>query len=182
MTRLSILSVALGIGAMLPQAYGLVKPAEYAGALRKFPRSTACGVALTLLATSWFLYNLSQESIADFAAYKGVMYLLFAGVGIGSCIFVRDFLAVRGLALILLLLAKLMVDTGRPALPNTAWVEVIQFGAYVLVIAGMWLTISPWRLRDWLGWVANSEKRLKAACGVSLAFGVALVAIGVIKF
>ncbi len=174
--------VVLGLGAVLPQIYGLMKPAAYAGALRRFPRSTTIGVTLTLLATAWFLFNLSQESIADFAAYKGVMYVLFAAVGIGSCVFVRDFLAVRGLALLLLLVAKLMVDTGRPALPQTAWVEILQVTAYILVIAGMWLTISPWRLRDWLDWVANTEHRLKTVCSVSLAFGVALLAIGLLKF
>jgi hypothetical protein len=135
-----------------------------------------------LLATAWFLYNLSQESIADFAAYKGIMYLLFAAVGIGSCIFVRDFLAVRGLALILLLVAKLMVDTGRPALPHTAWVEIIQVTAYVLVFAGMWLTISPWRLRDWVDWLATKEQRVKAVCGIALVYGAALVTLAFAKF
>ena len=112
--KLSTLSILLGLGVALPQIYGMLKPAAFAAAARKFPRSVPWGIALMVLGTVWFLWNLSQESIADFASYKNVLFAGFAGVGLGTCIFVQDFLAVRGLAVVLLLLAKLMVDTGRP--------------------------------------------------------------------
>mgnify|MGYP001125099086 CR=1 FL=1 len=48
-------------------------------------------------------------------------------MGLGACIFVQDFLAVRGLAVVLLLLAKLMVDTGRPALAMIAGRPAIAY-------------------------------------------------------
>jgi len=182
MSRLSLLAIVLGLGMGLTQLYGLKRPAAYAGALRRFPRSTRLGVVLMLLGTIWFLWNLGQESIADFAIYKNVLYVLFAAVGVGACIFVQDLLAVRGLAVVLLLLAKLMVDTGRPHLPDTAWVWVVQTSAYVLVVLGIWLTVSPWRLRDWLNWLVGTEHRLKVSCGVGLAFGLCLVVLGVFKF
>lgn len=179
--RLSILAAALGLGLALPQVYALMKPEAWSAALRKFPRSLAWGYILTLLGTGWFLYNLSLESIADFAAYKNLLIMLFAAVGIGTCIFVQDFLAVRGLAVVLLLLAKLMVDTGRPALEQTAWVMLFQGWAYVLVIAGMWLTISPWRLRDWIEW-ATAKERVRKVSGALLGFGLLLAGLGVARF
>jgi hypothetical protein len=95
---------------------------------------------------------------------------------------VRDFLAVRGLAVVLLLLAKLMVDTGRPVLPQTHWVLVIQGWAYLLVIAGIWFTISPWRLRDLLHWGTANEKRLKTGCALRLAFGLFVAVLGLTVF
>src|SRR6266478_9825212 len=134
--KLSTLSAVLGLGLGLPQVYGIVKPAAFAAAVRKFPRSMPWGYALMLLGTGWFVWNLSQESISDFAAFKTPLLAGFAAVGLGSCIFVQDFLAVRGLAVVLLLLAKLMVDTGRPHLSETPWAVVIQALAYVLVLAG----------------------------------------------
>ncbi|MGH7971435.1 MAG: hypothetical protein ACREIC_22170 [Limisphaerales bacterium] len=176
--NLSILCIILGLGLALPQIYGLLNPAAFGTAVRKFPRSLPWGCALMLLGTGWFLVNLSQESISDFAAYKNVLFLGFAAVGIGSCVFVQDFLAVRGLAVVLLLLAKLMVDTGRPYLSQTPLVLVIQTWAYVLVVAGIWLTVSPWRLRDFLRWATASEKRIKIGCGVRLAFGVFIAVLG----
>jgi hypothetical protein len=81
-------------------------------AARKFPRNLPAGIFLMLLGTAWFLWIVNSEPIADFSVFKPYMMAAFAAVGIGSCIFVQDFLAVRGLAVVLLLLGKLMVDTG----------------------------------------------------------------------
>ena len=67
-------------------------------ALRKFPRSEPWGYALMGLGTLWFLANLQAESISDFAAYKNLMLIGFGAVGLLTCLYVRDFLAVRGLA------------------------------------------------------------------------------------
>jgi hypothetical protein len=180
--NLSTLAIVLGLGLGLPQVYGLVRPAAFAAGLRKFPRSMPWGYALMLVGTLWFLWNLSQESISDFASYKNILFALFAAVGLGACIFVQDFLAVRGLAIVLLLLAKLMVDTGRPRLGDTPWVLLVQAWAYVLVVAGIWLTVSPWRLRDFLEWGTANEKRIKIGCGVRLAFGLLVAVLGVVKF
>ena len=80
------------------------------------------------------------------------------------------------------LLAKLMVDTGRPSLPVTSWVLVFQAWAYVLVIAGIWFTVSPWRLRDLLDWGTASEKRIKIGCGLRLAFGLFIAGLGIAKY
>ena len=180
--NLSVLSILLGLGTALPQIYGLAKPTAFAAAARKFPRSVPWGVALMVVGTIWFLWNLSQESIADFASYKNVLFAGFAGVGLGTCIFVQDFLAVRGLAVVFLLVAKLMVDSGRPALTQTHWVLVIQTWAYVLVVAGIWFTVSPWRMRDLLAWDTATEQRIKVTCGLRLAFGLFVTALGLTVF
>ena len=180
--KLSTLSVLLGLGMGLPQIYGLVKPAEFGAAVRKFPRSLPWGYALMLLGTAWFLWNLSQESISDFASYKNALFAGFAGIGIGTCIFVQDFLAVRGLAVVFLLLAKVMVDAGRPNLEATSWVLIIQTRAYVLVVGGIWFTVSPWRLRNFLEWGTANEKRIKVGCGIRLAFGLLVAILGLTKF
>lgn len=180
--KLSTLAIVLGLGLGLPQIYGFMNPAGFAASVRKFPRSLPWGYALMLLGTAWFIYNLSQESISDFAAYKNILFAGFAAVGIGSCIYVQDFLAVRGLAVVFLLLAKLMVDTGRPHLAESPLVLIIQSWAYLLVTAGIWLTISPWRLRDFLNWATANEKRIKIGCGIRLAFGLFIAVLGFTKF
>src|ERR1700733_8569721 len=95
--KLSTLAVVLGLGLGAPQVYGLMNPKAFAAGVRKFPRSLPWGIALMLLGTGWFLFYLNQESISDFAAYKPLLVAGFAAVGIGSCIYVQDYLAVRGL-------------------------------------------------------------------------------------
>lgn len=180
--KLSTLAILLGLGFGLPQLYGLLKPTKFREAVRKFPRNEPWGYALMLLGTAWFLWNLKNENIADFASYKSALLAGFALVGIATCVFVRDFLAVRGLAIVFLLLAKLMVDTGRPGLGDSPWVLVIQTWAYVLVIAGMWFTISPWRMRDLIQWGTATDQRVRVGSGLRLAFGLFVAILGLTEF
>ena len=176
--NLSTLAILLGTAFALPQIYGMLNPKGFAALVRRFPRHIPSGVALMVLGTAWFLYYLSLESVADFASFKQYMFIAFAGIGLLSCIFVHDFLAVRGLAIVLLCLAKLMVDTGRPHLSESPWVLVNQGWAYVFVVAGIWFTISPWRLRDWLNWITATEGRTRAGSVLRFAFGVLVIALG----
>lgn len=180
--KLSTLAILLGLGFGLPQLYGMLKPDKFREAVRRFPRNEPWGYALMLLGTAWFLWNLKNENIADFASYKSALLAGFALVGIATCVFVRDLLAVRGLAIVFLLLAKLMVDTGRPGLGDSAWVLVIQTWAYVLVIAGMWFTISPWRMRDFIQWGTATDQRVRVGSGLRLAFGLFVAILGLTEF
>ena len=174
------MSILLGLMLAIPQFYGLLKPAAYREALRKFPRSKNWGYLLVGIGTVWFLWNLKQESIADFATYKPIMLAGFALLGILTCIFVSDYLAVRGLALVLMLLAKLMVDTARWA--DTQWRLVIVVWAYSFVVAGIWFTVSPWRLRDIIHWKTASDQRVRVLSGVRLLFGLFLALLGLTVF
>lgn len=178
--KLSTLSIVLGLGMAAPQMYGLMKPKEFGVAVRKFPRATGLGYALVAFATLWFLWYVSQEDISDFAAYKKIMLGGFAAVGLLTCLYVTDFLAIRGLALLMMLLGKLMVDTARWA--ETDWRLVIVTWAYLLVVAGMWLTISPWRLRDLLNWATANENRVRIGSAVRLGFGLFIAALGLTVF
>jgi hypothetical protein len=174
--QLSTLAIVLGLLVGLPQIYGLMKPAAFAAGMRKFPRSLPWGVALMLLGTAWFVFYLSEESLSDFVAYKPVLLGGFAAVGIASCIYVQDFLAVRGLAVVMLLLAKLMVDTAH--LADTDWRLVIVTWAYAMVIGGIWFTLYPWHLRDLLNWATANEKRVRVGSAIRLAFGLFVALLG----
>lgn len=175
--NLSTVAAVVGLLYALPHIYGILKPASFAAAVRKFPRSAPIGWVLTLGATAWFLYYVSLETVADFANMKPFLYLLFGAVGVGTCLFVRDFLAVRGLAVMLLLCAKLITDTARVV--ETDWRLVLVTLAYAWVFAGMWFTISPWRLRDLIEWGTASEARTRLFSGLRLGFGVFMLALAV---
>lgn len=180
--KLSLLSILLGLGMAVPQVYGITQPQKFAAAVRRFPRNLPVGVFLMLLGTAWFVWNVHNESVSDFAAFKPAMMAGFVAVGVLSCVFIQDFLAVRGLAVVMLLLGKLMVDTGRPHLGETHWVWVIQTWAYVLVIAGIWFTVTPWKLRDFLHWGTATEMRVRLGSVLRLAFAVFVVLLGLTAF
>ena len=166
----------------LPQVVGVTRPAQLAAAAKKFPRNLPLGIALMLLGTAWFVWNVNNEPIADFSQFKPYMLVGFGAVGVLSCIFVQDFLAVRGLAVDLLLLGKLMVDTGRPHLGQSPFVLVIQTWAYALVIAGICFTIWPWKLRDLLEWATATESRIRALSVARLGFAAFVVVLGLTVF
>jgi hypothetical protein len=180
--KLSLLSILLGLGVAVPQVYGIARPQKFAATVRKFPRNLPLGVALMLLGTAWFVWNVSNESVSDFAAFKPALMAGFVAVGVLSCIFIQDFLAVRGLAVLALLLAKLMVDTGRPHLGQTHWVWVIQAWAYVLIVAGISFTVWPWKLRDLLNWGTATEMRVRVGSTLRLAFAIFILLLGVTAF
>lgn len=178
--KLSTLSLVLGVLVSAISAYGLVRPEGASKSMKKFPRSLLWGYALMALGTCWFLYYLSLESVSDFAEYKPMMYGGFTLLGVLSCIFLTDFLAVRGLAIVLMLLGKLIVDTAH--LDASPWKLVLVTWAYIMVVAGIWFTISPWRCRDWLDWCSANESRIRLASATRLVFGLLLVGLGLVVF
>jgi hypothetical protein len=174
------LAVILGLGYALPQAYGVLSPASLAVSLRKFSRSVAVGFVLVMIGTLWFMANLRGESIADFEGLKPVLYIVFLLVGVGACVFVQDFLAVRGAAVVMLLLAKLVLDAARWS--DSPWSLVVKIWAYVFVVCGIWFTVSPWRMRDILNWNASSLSRLRFLSAIRLAFGLFVMFLGLKAF
>ena len=178
--KLSTLSICLGLAFAALNLIGLISPARFGAGARKFPRSVPAGYVLTLAGTAWFMWNVSHESLADFESLKPYLFTLFVGVGLGTCFFVQDFLAVRGLSILLLLLGKLMVDSQRWAVSD--WRLVIATWAYAMVLGGMWFTISPWRLRDLVYWATANNNRIRLTSGLRCAFGVFVAALGFTVF
>jgi hypothetical protein len=62
------------------------------------------------------------------------------------------------------------------------WRLVIVTWAYAMVLAGMWFTISPWRLRDILNWSVATESRTRLTSGLRVAFGVFVIVLGLTVF
>ena len=185
---LANLSVLLGVFLTAVSGYSLAKPDAVACALRTFPRANTPGYMLMLAATAWFLWNIRIEDMADYREIKHWFYIGFGAVGIGSCIFLRDFLAVRGLAVFMLLLAKLMLDTQRnymlatPEAYMSEWRLVFAVWAYMIIVMSMWLVISPWRMRDMIEWMLAKPGRLVVKGWFRLGFGILLIVLGLTVF
>lgn len=177
---LSQLSVALGIGIALPQLWQLTKPADWRRWSAGFPRSQVFGWILMIVATVWFLWHVEHETLADFTRFKPYLLAAFASIGVLTCVYVNDFLAARGLALVLMLLAKLMVDTARWHPSDWRW--VVSGLAYLFIVAGIWLTISPWRLRDFFEWQNRTDGRLRTLAFGRLGLAIVLVVLGLTTY
>lgn len=80
----------------------------------------------------------------------------------------------------MILFAKLIVDTAR--WHESDWRLVLVTLAYIMVVTGMWLTASPWRMRDLIQWATAEESRYKKLSIGRAAFGILLVILGLAVF
>lgn len=173
---LSPLALVLGLGLGAFQVFALARPAAWRAFMLRLPRHRALGTVLVLAATAWFVFYLRSETLADFAKYRPIMMAGFTAIGILTCLYVTDLIGARGVALILLLLAKLMVDTARWHPSNWRW--VVTGVAYLWVITGIWWTISPWRMREAIEWNCRTDGRLRALAWARLALCALFVLLG----
>ncbi len=146
-----------------------------AKSVQAFPRSTTAAYVLMGIASAWFLYKVMHLGPADFGQYKNILFLLFLGTAVGSFYFVPDFLAVRGLAALTLLLAGALLNAGymqygAPAL-------IFKTFVYICIVLALILGASPYKLRDFLSWLYKAELRPKIFGGVFAAFGLLLLGL-----
>lgn len=140
-----------------------------------------------LIGTGWFFYNLYTSDLTDFAALRPFLYAAVVLVGIGNCLFVQDYIAVRGAAVVALLTCDKVLDWQRwyvtSGFDPHSWLQpknIIALWCYFIVLLSIWVIHSPFRLRDFLNWVAETPARLKCVGSGFLGFGVALALVAAV--
>ena len=173
---LSQLSLALGVAMIVSHGIALAQPDRIGAWLRQCPRNVPIGVVLMLVGTAWFEWNLHLETLADIAPWKNLMQIGFAVVGVGSCLFVRDYLAVRGLCVVMLMAAWYLCELTR--WHTSPWRNALTAWAYVWVLLGLWWSMSPWRMRDAIQWVTGSPALFRLAVVAGLVWGGIVIVLG----
>lgn len=153
--------------------YALKGPALRAWSFQ-WLRSKTAAIALFGPASLWFLWHVANLSRADFGDYKQYLLLGFSAVAIGSFFVVRDFLAPRGLAVLMLLGARPLLDAAymQYHYPQRLLLVVV---VYMGIALGMWVGASPFRMRDFYTWLYAKEGRTRLV-GLSVAlYGLVLI-------
>lgn len=143
-----------------------------AAVAQAFPRSEPAAFFCMGVGSIWFLSHVLRLSEADFGAYKLYLFFGFGVVAVLSFIHARDFLAVRGLAILILLSANVLLDAAYMQDPGSRLflVSVVYLG----IMAALYLGMSPFRLRDFFGWVFATPKRSRILGGALLFYGLLL--------
>jgi hypothetical protein len=173
------LSIATLIPALLLLAIGvplLLSSRGWMAALKAMPRSPGASYILFGSATLWFLRNVWHLSSADFGDYRVPLLFAFAAIAALSFKCVPDFLAVRGLSVLVLLGAWPLLMAGYMVWdrPQVYFVKVL---VYVCVILAIWVGTQPWRLRDFLEWLFARPGRSRGVGGLLAAYGLLLAII-----
>ncbi len=142
---------------------------------KAFPRSQTAAYILLGGAAVWFLYKVTQLGPADFGQYKNILFAVFLVVAVGSFYFVPDFLAVRGLAALILLTAGSLLDAAYMQDPQ-ARLFLVSF-VYAAIVVALILGASPYKLRDFLSWLYKSEQRPRVFGGIFAVYGLLLIGV-----
>lgn len=180
MTRLALTSTILGAVIIAARLPGVVAPEKFRAHTQTFPRSVFWGRLLIGIAALWAGIVMFNAAIEDWAWAKPVVVI---GVPIAYWLVIQyadQFLAIRGTAALLLLIAKVALDAAD--LSDTPLRLIITVLAYLWVCAAMWMAIAPHQVRDWIGFVTANNSRCRAACSFGVIVGALLVVLGVFVY
>ncbi len=148
--------------------------APVAANARALPRSKACSLVFFGLGAAWFLWRLSRTGESDLIFFKtpGPVMLGFGVLAVLAFIYTPDFLAVRGLCVLMLL--------GAEPLLYAAYMEwsrpqrlLMVTAVYLGLTAALYLAAYPFRLRDFFDWLFRSPGRPRLIGAILLAYGLA---------
>jgi len=179
--HLSLRSAGIVAGAFLVliSLPGLLKP-DLAPIAQRFPRSRLAGLILITLDLLWTLWLLATIEMGEFAAFRRPLLI---AVPIGYVLvlrFVDEFLAVRALGILCLLIAEPLLDAAffRQE-PGRLLVTLL---AYFLIVAGLFWVMMPYILRDKINWAARSAARWRLLHGLALAYGAVILGFALTKY
>jgi hypothetical protein len=164
-----LLLVALGAPLVLGHS-------GYAALLKALPRSQRATYVFFTTGAAWFLYNIWHLSPADFGDYRTWLFIGFAAVAVLSFKCVPDFLAVRGLCILVLMGAMPLLDAAYMEFSHPQRLLMVTF-VYVAITLAIWLGAQPWRLRDFIAWLFARPGRARGVGGALAVYGVVLCGV-----
>jgi hypothetical protein len=144
--------------------------------LKRFPRSQRSAYVFFGAGAAWFLYAVWHLSPADFGDYRGYLFAAFAVIAVLSFKCVPDFLAVRGLAALILMAAMPLLDAAYMEYDKPQRLLMVTF-VYAAVTLAIWLGAQPWRLRDFIGWLLARTERTRLFGGALAVYGLVLTVV-----
>ena len=140
--------------------------------LQAFPRSKKATYILMLCAMIWFSFKILHLGPADFGAYKHILLSIFLAITFASFYLVPDFLGVRALAGLALLIANLLLDAAYMQNP-TSRLFLVSF-VYIFILLALILGGAPYLLRDAINWFFKTHFRVKLFAYVLCLYGALL--------
>lgn len=170
------LTLATLIPGLLLLALGtplLLNHSGFAAVLKAFPRSTAASYLFFGVGAAWFLYAIWNLSPADFGEYRTYLFFGFLAVAVLAFRCVPDFLAVRGLATVLLMGAMPLLDAAYMEYDKPQRLLMVSV-VYVAIATAIWLGAQPWRYRDFVAWLLAQPARGRGVGGAMAGYGLLL--------
>jgi len=164
----------------------LLKPEFCKTWLQKLPRHYNAGVILLCLAMGWFWLLVAPEqnsimpalsalsrNLAEFNTFKPALRIIVPLFCIGMCLYVREFLFVRGLGMLSLMAAGPLLQAAMFQDEPTRF--LIPLFSYIILTAGLFWVGMPYLFRDLVNWVTADKMRWNLMVGAGLVYGIAVL-------
>ena len=170
-------SVSAGVLLLAAGALLLLYPGAVRRGLRAFPRHRGTTLALLSGATAIVLYNVTQLGEADFGKYRHLLFVFFLALAVGAWFRVPDFLGIRALAVLGLLLAGVYLRAAYLEPPAARLFLVVA--SYALVLVSLYLAAVPYRFRDAVDRLDRSKALRRGVGAAGAAYGLLLCLVPV---
>lgn len=154
----------------------LRRPEPLARACAALPRHRLAGMLFTAIALLWSALLINQMTLGELGRFKNLLYFLTPLSFYLIITYLDELLAARALGGLLMLIPTLMTDAAR-------WHDsplrlVVVTLAYVLVILGIWLVLSPYKFRVWTDALLGAPAPRRIAGTLMALTSAALLATG----
>lgn len=148
-----------------------------APAAKALPRSALAAKVLFGLGAAWFLWRLSRTGEADLIFFQtpGPVMIAFGALALLAFVYTPDFLAVRGLSVLMLLAAEPLLHAAYMEWDHPQRLLMVT-AVYLGLTAALYLAAYPYRLRDFFDWLFRTPGRPRLVGALVLAYGAATTA------
>ncbi|MGV3661717.1 MAG: hypothetical protein ACO1TE_16140 [Prosthecobacter sp.] len=172
--------IAVGLALLVSHAWGLKNSARAQAFLKSFPRAFHWGVILLSIDMLWSVFALANMDMGEFFNMREEFIMITVGGYVSVLLYVKEFLAVRALGALMLLVAG-PVLTAAFLQPQSSRL-LLPILAYGWIIVGMYFIGMPFLMRDWAGWFAAKPGRWKLAMYGGIGYGALLLLAAVLFY
>lgn len=180
MSPLSTVSLLTGSVLIAAALSCLARPGSVRAVLQAFPRHRASAVVLTAIVIGWSSWLLYHAPLGRFESLKRLIFVAAPLAVYLVARFVDELLAARSLGALLLLIPAPMLAAVRTS--DSRWRWAVGIAAYCLVVAGIWLVLSPYRFRTAAGACAGTDGGCRISGAVLGLCGILFTILAIAVF
>ena len=171
---LTLLAMLLGAGLLVFGGGCLLLKEKHGEASLKILRNERLGLLVFTVAHLWFFLNLWQTDAKECEDFKLVLTLFFGFAFVGCILYWKDFLIVRGIAVLTVLSVHRLLQIGY--MSNHILRPYVSGLFYFWIVLSLYFGVCPYRARDLVHTLfRNNRRRLKTVAGCGIFYGVLLI-------
>ncbi len=170
---LKLVGIVLGASLIAIHLIALLKAGSVKSFLKSLPRHRGFGVAILTVDLIWALWLVSTMDMGEFYTARPWLQSFLPLTYVLVILFVDEFLAVRALGALLLLIACPILEAAFLHPEETRL--LLPALSYAWILLGMFWVGMPYLMRNQINWFTATSARWTAACSAGTAYGAAIL-------